>query len=842
MSRIKYGIDLGTTNSGIAVIEKGESIIVKSEIQKDTIPSCISFSKKQTINVGDRAYNQLMSDKIRAFKAGKDTDSNTFIEFKRTMGTDKKYHSSFMNNDYLSEELSSEVLKKLKSFTQEESLRSIVITVPAMFNDNQKASTRKAAELAGFSQVELLQEPIAAAMAFGVDEKAKDGEIIIFDFGGGTFDVCLVNIEEGIMQVKDTSGDNWLGGKNLDQAIVDEIIIPYLQENYCIDGYLKDENKKGLLKQALKGAAEEIKINLSFSETYDVISNIGDYPEDDNGEEIELDLTVTLDKLREVIEPIFQKSIDITKELLQRNNLNGTSIKDLILVGGPTFSPILRKLLEDQICIPNTNVDPMTVVARGAAIYAMQFEVDSTIQEEIKDVTKIQMDLSYEPQSVESEEMLVVKVNNEKTDFDLQEKIFAVVKRSDGGWESDKTELSEAGDIIDLQLRMGKPNIFEIKVSNSAGDSLECEPSEITIIQGIKTGNATLPYSYGVELTGENGKANFYCIPGLEKNKTMPANGEKSGLKTPKDIRPGTNDQIDISIYQGSTEAEGTRAMNQTWVGTVSILGSELPRLLPKNSEINLFLTVVSDGVYNLSVDIPLLEEVLEKPFDVSLKQKGEDDQWFEDQFRSLEMEIKEFERNNEDYDFNKINNIKSNINDIKHVYSSRKSDEDTRMQTRDNLRKEYANFDNIENDSAWPSAESDLRDAFYALEDKSKTVKNERLLYAVDRFKRQLDNVINKKDVEAAKELKSQINSMLVSLLDDEHGVDLYIGILLNFNDEFDSQAWIDKSKARSILDNAMREIGPNADKNKMKNYCSNLYHLLPKIGKEGKGNILKK
>ena len=215
MSKLKYGIDLGTTNSAIAVIEKGESIIIKSEIQKDTMPSCLGYNKRKSLSVGDRAFNQLNLDKLKALKDGHSMSSNIFIEFKRTMGSDKKYHSSFMEADFSSEELSAEVLKKLKSFVQNDNLKSVVITIPAMFNDNQKSATQKAAELAGFSQVELLQEPIAAAMAYGLDEKVKDGQILIFDFGGGTFDVCLVNVEDGIMQVKDTEGDNWLGGKNI---------------------------------------------------------------------------------------------------------------------------------------------------------------------------------------------------------------------------------------------------------------------------------------------------------------------------------------------------------------------------------------------------------------------------------------------------------------------------------------------------------------------------------------------------------------------------------------------------------------------------------------------------
>ena len=424
MSRLKYGIDLGTTNSAIAFIDKGDSVIIKNESQADTTPSCVGFNKKKGVSVGIRTYNALQSDKTRALKLGKKGSSETFIEFKRTMGSDKKFHSSFMEADFSSEDLSAEVLKKLKSFVQNDNFKSVVITIPAMFNDNQKSATQKAAELAGFSQVELLQEPIAAAMAYGLDEKVKDGQILIFDFGGGTFDVCLVNVEDGIMQVKDTEGDNWLGGKNLDNAIVDEILIPYLKENYTINSFLEDETKKLLLKDALKVKAEEIKVNLSFSKSFDVISNLGEYPDDDQGEEIELDFEVTHNQMIEVLGPVFQKAVDMAKEVLSRNKLSGTSLNSLILVGGPTFSPVLRELLSAQICAPDTTVDPMTVVARGAAIYASQFDVDEAIVDQVRDVTKVQLDLSYEAQTVETEEMLVVKINKDKTQGEIPSKVF----------------------------------------------------------------------------------------------------------------------------------------------------------------------------------------------------------------------------------------------------------------------------------------------------------------------------------------------------------------------------------------------------------------------------------
>lgn len=839
MSRIKYGIDLGTTNSAIAYFDKGESVIIKNELQKDTTPSCISYTKKKSIIVGDRSYNQLNSDKLLALKKGQSLESNTFIEFKRTMGSDKKYLSSFMESEFTSEELSSEILMKLKSLASTDSIKSVVITIPAMFNDNQKSATLKAAQLAGFSQVELLQEPIAASIAYGVDQKVQDGKILIFDFGGGTFDICYLKIDDGILQIKDTEGDNWLGGKNLDNAIVDGILMPYLQENYSIESYINNELKNGLLKDALKVVAEQIKINMSNSVSFDVISNLDEYPNDDDGEEIVLDFTVTQDQINNVLAPVFQKAIDITTDVLKRNNLDGSSIDDLVLVGGPTFSPVLRRMLKDQICVPNTSVDPMTVVARGAAIYASQFDIDETIKDEVRDETKIQLDLSYESQSVEDDTMLVVKLNRSKTSGNLPSKIFVNCKRNDGGWESDKIEIDETGDIIDLKLRSGKPNVFELFVTNEFGENFSCEPSEITIIQGIKTGNATLAYGYGVEVLGENGKANFHKINGLEKGQTMPASGEISGLKTQKDLRPNTSDEINISVYQGTIDAQNTRAVNQTWVGTVKLTGNDIGKLLPKNSEVNLFLDIIRDGVFKLSIDVPYLNETIEKPFE-QVGQKGEDDIWFHQQFAIIDKEIADFENNNENYDIERYSKIKENIVKTKEEFDSRKSDFDTRMQVRDGIRKQFAELDNLSNQSSWPTAEQDIKTRYYELETKVNSTDNERYKSTLSEIKKHLDLVLVNKSVSDAEDLKGRISSLYLQILDEDHGVELYISILINYNDDFDTQPWIDKSKARNVLNSAMNEVMSNPSKERAISYCQQLWKLLPNQNGPTRDDIL--
>ncbi|MCD8289884.1 MAG: Hsp70 family protein, partial [Prevotella sp.] len=365
-SKIDYGIDLGTTNSAICRMEKGKPTIIKSNTLKDTMPSCVSFNRRKGYFVGDSAYNALQMEKRAATKRWEENKSDTYVEFKREMGTDHQYLSSNMGRSYSSEELSADVLKTLKSFVTDENITSTVITVPAKFTANQKTATIEAAKLAGFQRCELLQEPIAAAMAYGLTSENKNGRWMVFDFGGGTFDAALLSVEDGIIQVLDTEGDNYLGGKNLDYEIVDKIIIPYLQEDYKIDGYLADKKKKEILRDAMKTYAEPTKNQLSFKETEDIITNLGELGEDEEGKELIIDMTISQSEAFKVMRPYFQKAVDICKNVLNRNHLESSQLDKLILVGGPTHSPLIRQMLREQIT-PNvdTSIDPMTAVAVG---------------------------------------------------------------------------------------------------------------------------------------------------------------------------------------------------------------------------------------------------------------------------------------------------------------------------------------------------------------------------------------------------------------------------------------------------------------------------------------------
>ena len=386
--KIKYGIDLGTTNSAISKVTDGNSKILKNLGGSDTTPSCVAFTPRKAVKIGLDAINYSSDARNRP---------NSFIEFKRTMGTEKKYYSSNMDKDYSSEELSSEVLKYLKSFTQDDKFKSVVITIPANFSVNQESATKKAGELAGFSQIYLLHEPMAAAYAYGVNEKISNGQVLIFDFGGGTFDICLFNVEDGDMVVKDNDGDIALGGKDIDNAIVNEILLKYVDENFKIVKLKSDDEKFSSFKGRLKLIAEKMKIKLSFSNEYDVFDDAADILygfSDDEGSPFDIDLKVSSDELENVIGPIFKKAVDLTKEVLKRNNIAGDKLSSLLLVGGPTYSPILRKMIKNEICDPDTSVNPMTVVAEGAAIFASTKDIRSDIVDETKDEKKIQIDCS----------------------------------------------------------------------------------------------------------------------------------------------------------------------------------------------------------------------------------------------------------------------------------------------------------------------------------------------------------------------------------------------------------------------------------------------------------------
>jgi molecular chaperone DnaK len=811
-NKIDYGIDLGTTNSAIARMENGVPTIKKSDTLKDTFPSCIHFNKKKDIIVGDSAYNTMKNDNARALKNFEVGKSNTFIEFKRTMGTTHTYESTNMGRSYTSEELSSEILKTLKTVIKDENINSIVITVPAKFLTPQNEATKEAAKLLGFKQIELLQEPVAAATAYGLGSKSKDGFWLVFDFGGGTFDAALIKAEEGILSVKDTDGDSWLGGKNLDEAIVDQIILPNLQQNFAINSILEDESKKEILRNAVKFYAEDAKIQLSSKETYNILSNLGDLPfEDENGEEPEIDVLVTQKDMDNALAPIFQRAIDITNELLKRNNLKGSDLGALILVGGPTYSPILRRMLSEQITDKiDTSVDPMTVVAKGAALFASTISISEEVKEETRDRTKIQLEINYEATTVEIDTMMNLKVIKEKMNGILPDKIYAEIVRFDGSWSSGKKNIGEKACLVDIQLIEGRSNSFDINVYDGEGNLLESEPKQFSILQGIGglDGMQVLPYNIGIaKFFHFENKDLFQPVKGLEKNKRIPATGVINGLKTRREIRPGmSNDIIRIPIYQGDFDAEGSTPVLNNFVTEVIITGLNLPGLLPEDSDVDITIKVDRSQLMKFSAYFPILNYTEE-----------------------LEIEIKQTEAPTEELlnsEISKAKKAAKKIDAIEVAESLEKLDDqldnekgnaDGKMKILDSLRKELIKLEQAEKIAEWPKVEEDLKSTFYDLEelvDKIKeinineSIKIDKLDANIAEFKKSIENIIVTKDLKAAKELTELIHGISIELRNTVTGGDVDRRRVEYHDREFNNLEWKDKNKARLLVNQGLALI----------------------------------
>lgn len=830
-TKIDYGIDLGTTNSAISRMESGEPAIKKTDTLKDTMPSCVCINKKKALQIGDSAYNTMRKDKLGAMMNWDDSNYSTYNEFKRTMGTDKKYFSSHLEKGFSSEELSAEILKTLKSFVKDENINAVVITIPAAFTSNQIDATRRAAELAGFNHIEVLQEPVAAAMAYGLDNNKKDGFWLVFDFGGGTFDAALLKVEEGIMKVADTEGDNYLGGKNLDLAIVDEIIMPYLEQNYSIDSILADDNKKQILRNAMKFYAEETKIKLSFNETHNILSDLGDIPgEDDNGEEFELDISVNQSDMHKALSPIFQKAIDICKELLKRNNLTGSSLNSLILVGGPTFSPVLRKMLEEQICKPDTSVDPMTVVSKGAALYASTVEISEEVKDLTRDTSKIQLEIGHEATTVELQEWVTIKILKDKTEGEIPNQVFAEITRSDKAWSSGKVTINEIGEMIETQLIEGKTNSFEVILYDDKGNLLESEPKEFTIIQGLSgvSSAQVLTLNWGIEIKEKlTGNIVFNEIAGLEKNKSLPAIGTMNGLKTQKQIRPGMEeDFIKIPVYQGEYGANGTRAVYNNHIYDIIISGADLPALLPENSDVDLTINIDKSQNVNVQAYFPYLDYTAEITVPRDTVQSVETS-WLENEIRKVKGSIEELKE--EGLNSKQLEEVESEVEELEQKFDNNRNDVDNKQEVLTNLRKSLKVIDELGKKDEWENLEKDLKEEFYKLETANKDLGNDKTASIVQELRRKLESVIPTKDVKVGRALLEEINSVFIQLT----LIYQLIGFIKNHHQNFGMFHWKDSQRARRLLNDAMQIINEAPDKDRLHPIVIDLINLLPDIEK---------
>jgi len=347
MSKI-IGIDLGTTYSAVAVLEGGEAKIIPNPEGNRTTPSVVAF-KGDEIQVGEVAKRQAI------------TNPNTVISIKRHMGTDYKVEVN--GKKYSPQEISAMILQNLKATAESylgEKVTKAVITVPAYFNDAQRQATKDAGKIAGLEVERIINEPTAAALAYGLDKTDIDQKVLVFDLGGGTFDVSILELGDGVFEVLATSGDNLLGGDDFDQAIIDYLVEEFKKEQGI------DLSKDKMAMQRLKDAAEKAKKDLSG-----VTSTQISLPFISAGESgpVHLENTLTRAKFDELTRHLVEKTLVPTRQALKDAGLTPSDIDQVILVGGSTRIPAVQEAIKKEMGKePHKGVNPDEVVAMGAAI------------------------------------------------------------------------------------------------------------------------------------------------------------------------------------------------------------------------------------------------------------------------------------------------------------------------------------------------------------------------------------------------------------------------------------------------------------------------------------------
>jgi len=580
-STIDFGIDLGTTNSAIAMISDGHPVVLRNNDQQELTPSAVMIDRDGTVTVGRRAYQraELRPDAVAR-------------EFKRAMGSDRIYTVS--NHRLTPEELSAEVLKSLRGDAQlrtGESIEAAVVTIPAMFSHAAADATVRASRLAGLNQVAFLQEPIAAGLAYGLTNAGEDGYWLVYDLGGGTFDVSLMNLKAGRLRVIDHSGDEFLGGRDFDNVLVD-FVVDQLRSDFRFPSLVRADGRYGRLKLA----CEEAKKTLTGQQS--TVVDVTGFTDDD-GKTVETEVGVKRDDYERLIEPLVMKTIRVIVGTLKRADLAPSAIDRILLVGGPTLTPLVRELLAAETGIKlDPRIDPMTVVAQGAAMFSATIAIDKP-KVSIGAPGAVNLELKYDTVSDDNQSLVAGRLA--PGDVSMSGLSVEVV-RDDGGWSSGRVQVANARFVVGLALRPRQVNRFVIRMYDSTGRILPTSPDGFTITQGVVAPDPILSRSLGVAVESEGDAPRTVRL--LNKGDRLPATNRVI-FRTTRSLAPGTPGGINIHIVEG----EGELAESNGHAGSIRIEGSSIARALPVGSEVEVRFDVDTSRRMVVKAFVLLLDE-----------------------------------------------------------------------------------------------------------------------------------------------------------------------------------------------------------------------------------------
>lgn len=565
------GIDLGTTNSTVSVFDGSDLTIIRNGQGSVLTPSVVRIDARANVLVGMRARRYLDSDV-----------ANTRYEFKRLMGTSNRLDFPAAGIKRLPEELSSEILKSLRNDIKDQTgvlPVCAVISVPALFELHQTSATSEAARLAGFERIELIQEPVASAIAAGWTQEDADGPWMVYDLGGGTFDVSLLDTREGLLRIVGHDGDNFLGGRDFDRMLVDLVLQKLADSGVNID---RANPGHALALRRLHFAAEEAKIELT--RTNDAPIFLSDLILD--SEKVEVDVFVTRAEYEHLIAPLIERTLLICKRLLTANGLDESALRRLVLVGGPTITPLLRERVSAALCSHlGIGLDPMTLVAQGAALFAGTVGLDGRPTELLESTQELEgpkVWMQYPAMTADLTPFVIGKI------LDPHSGIVSVeLERNETPWRSEVVSCAVDGSFaLMVSLCARSKSNFKIFGNRTDGTKVALQPSIFSISHGITLGAPPLARSIGVALA--NNRIQTY----FERGAPLPIR-RSFNLLTAETVHPGSDGYaLKVPIVQG----EFFLAHLCRLVGTLEIPSVSLNSTLPVGSEIELSLELDRGG------------------------------------------------------------------------------------------------------------------------------------------------------------------------------------------------------------------------------------------------------
>jgi len=664
-SYVTIGIDLGTTNSAICVSTANGYDIVKNSFQFDYTPSVFGIDKSGKQLVGKRAYDKLAGssnpEEVKNYKA----------EVKRLMGTSVKIDFPRGEKEFLPEEISAEILKSLKADALRKypglSTVAAVITVPAYFETLQCEATKRAGKLAGFDYVALLQEPIAAALTYGFNAE-EDANWLVYDLGGGTFDIALIQSKERMFSVRQHNGDNFLGGKDFDARIVEWIFIPRLRAEFNLPDLAPGNPRYSFLLTKLKYIAEESKIFLSKESSITV--ELDELGEDLSGREIYTSFEMTVQDLENVVSDLVDRTVALVEDTIQSSGIDRSTISTIVLVGGPTQLPFIRNRLEKETGISvDSSVDPLTVVAQGAAIYGKSQKVplDLLAVNVAAPEDAVQLNLQYDAVTPDEDTLIVGK-------FDIAGEGYTVqIQSVDGEFVGDRIPLKKGKFFETLPLRRNETTTFRVYLLDEGMNPVPVFPDRFDVTQGMSISSAPIPRNIGVvysklQLTGGLDYKE-YCLVYFKAGSPLPLKHTEN-FKTLREVTRGVSNELPIKVYEGdSSNIEYNRVLT-----TLNIDGSTLPYNLPEGSDVEITISINESREFEVEAYIPDMDVSIDAR--VAMYEEAITDSHIADKVSSLKTAYAE----NEDYLVSsRREEIRRKIDEIEESSQSAAMDEDKR-------------------------------------------------------------------------------------------------------------------------------------------------------------------